>query len=770
MRHRAHRTQEDIVLTASTSPGNALLERRFAVPVVLLLIIAGFYWKLVLTYQFDWMWSPDMSEQLLPWFEEETRQMQHSRFPLWDPHVWDGQPLLAQAQPGAAYPPNWLFFFMPRRHGHINVAALEWYYVLERWMAACFCYLLCRDLGCSRGASIIGGLIFALAGYVGTNDWPQMVNGAVWAPLVFMFVMRAGRGYRPVESAAWGGLFWGVSWLSGHHQVPILISLSAGGLWLFYILRERRINWPMVKLAAISAVIMLMVGALQTLPATEYGRISKRWTGALEPTSWKQSIPYYVHTRYSLKVHSLFGLIFPGIHETADPFVGVAALAMAMVGVAAAWRMHATKVLTAIAIGGIIYSLGVNSVFQGVLYAAMPMVEKARAPSMAVAIFSVGVAGLVALGTDRVAELREERWFRRLTAGVAGLGLFVWALMVGAIFINHLSWPPVDDRVGITGMCAILVALLLYGWRLGNVGRRTAMALFGMLMLLEAGNVAAMNFADRNDAEARRFLDQTWGHEDIARYLNSQAKPFRVNVQEEALAPNWAEFHNLDGYTSYTATLTTNFMNVEFYSPQTRKLFGVGYTVARQPDVPDAQVAFEGDNGIKVFRNPGVFPRAWAVHEVVHLNSWDEGIAMIRDHVDDLRSKAMMMKAGPALKPCSSGSDDVQFARYDPERVTIRANLACDGMVVLSDNYYPGWKATVDGRSVRISEVNLAMRGVLVPAGAHDVEFKYRPASVYAGASLSLLGVVGACVIASFGRRRWNNPLTYDAKAGTIQD
>src|SRR5579864_1390571 len=153
---------------------------RLTFPLVLLLIITCFYWKLVFTYQFDWMWSPDLADQILPWWQEEARQLQHSQFPLWDTHSWLGQPFLGQAQPGAAYPLNWLLWLMPRRHDHIQMWAIQWYYVVFHYMAALFCYLLCRDLGRSRAASLIAGLAFSLAGYVGSTDWPQMVNGAVW--------------------------------------------------------------------------------------------------------------------------------------------------------------------------------------------------------------------------------------------------------------------------------------------------------------------------------------------------------------------------------------------------------------------------------------------------------------------------------------------------------------------------------------------------------------------------------------------------------------
>jgi uncharacterized membrane protein YfhO len=74
-------------------------------------------------------------------------------------------------------------------------------------------------------------------------------------------------------------------------------------------------------------------------------------------------------------------------------------------------------------------------------------------------------------------------------------------------------------------------------------------------------------------------------------------------------------------------------------------------------------------------------------------------------------------------------------------------------MVVLSDTFFPGWRARVDGQPAEIFQVNAAMRGVLVPKGTHSVTMRYRPASVYLGAALSLLGVLGAIAVAFVGRR-----------------
>jgi uncharacterized membrane protein YfhO len=73
---------------------------------------------------------------------------------------------------------------------------------------------------------------------------------------------------------------------------------------------------------------------------------------------------------------------------------------------------------------------------------------------------------------------------------------------------------------------------------------------------------------------------------------------------------------------------------------------------------------------------------------------------------------------------------------------------------VLTDVQYPGWKATVDGKSADIERVDYLLRGVVVPAGTHTVEFSYEPASWRAGwilSGLSLLALVG---VAALGWRR----------------
>ena len=61
----------------------------------------------------EWTTPTDLAGQVLPWLVVQARQWHQHRIPLWDPYMWAGQPLIGQAQPGAAYPLNWILFLLP---------------------------------------------------------------------------------------------------------------------------------------------------------------------------------------------------------------------------------------------------------------------------------------------------------------------------------------------------------------------------------------------------------------------------------------------------------------------------------------------------------------------------------------------------------------------------------------------------------------------------------------------------------------------------------
>ena len=95
---------------------------------------------------------------------------------------------------------------------------------------------------------------------------------------------------------------------------------------------------------------------------------------------------------------------------------------------------------------------------------------------------------------------------------------------------------------------------------------------------------------------------------------------------------------------------------------------------------------------------------------------------------------------------------------HTPSYVRITANLQCRGMVILTDTWFPGWRAKVDGNTVEIYQAYGGVRGVMVDGGRHVIEMRYRPWSVFLGGALTLLAAVVAVAAsrgaANAGRRK----------------
>ena len=88
--------------------------------------------------------------------------------------------------------------------------------------------------------------------------------------------------------------------------------------------------------------------------------------------------------------------------------------------------------------------------------------------------------------------------------------------------------------------------------------------------------------------------------------------------------------------------------------------------------------------------------------------------------------------------------------KYDQEYVSLSINSDDGGLLILADAFYPGWKATIDGRATPIYQADGYFRGVLVPGGQHQIEFEYEPESLKIGIALTLLGLFVLVVLLGF--------------------
>jgi len=173
-------------------------------------------------------------------------------------------------------------------------------------------------------------------------------------------------------------------------------------------------------------------------------------------------------------------------------------------------------------------------------------------------------------------------------------------------------------------------------------------------------------------------------------------------------------------------------------------LFNVRYSI-KPASTPDPGPVYQ-DGKWKVYENPHAYPRGWMVHQSEVEPSHDAVFHRIDQPGIDLHEIALLETRLPqALAPANGANESVQFRSYEADGMAMDVNAASAGMLVLSEMYYPGWTATVNGKASKIYRVDGALRGIAVSAGPNKVELEYAPFSFRAGAALSLLTL--ACVL-----------------------
>ena len=608
-------------------------------------------------------------------------------------------------------------------------------------MAALFCYKLCRDLDRSRAASVLAGVVYGLGGWMGTTEWPQMLNGAVWAPPVLMFFLRMLRGHKPVLNSALSGACLGLAFLSGHHQIPIYLTLLMAALWIrVLVVRDLRLDQA-AKLAALFGVLLILVGAAQLLPAREYGQLALRWVGAQNPVGWNDPVPYPVHNMYSLGPVSILGIVVPGIHLNVNPFIGLTAITLAIIGVFLAWSSAYVRLFTYIGIGALLFSLGGASVFHGIIYSLVPWVEKARSPAMAILGFHLAVAVLASFGVDELvgAQQLPATLSRLITWGPLAFGITLY-VMLGATFFSQGEKVYYQIRPAAVAFTAVLLSIVMAGWIHRKLGRAGVTSCFVLLVMLELSNVTTYSYTSRE--QGWNLVDPMYRNTDIVRFLKQQQQPIRVGIDRTAVPFNfgdWFGIEEFEGFCGLTAKIyAANWMK------DTHLLMGEQFWVASKPQRPEQQLVFQGTSGLNVYQNPDAFSRVWPVHRALAVKNQSEIISRLNGPLGELKDEVLLTgQAAPDLETCP-GADDIRLESYGQSSITIQAKMNCRGMVILGDTFFPGWRATVDGAPVPVYEVFSLVRGVVVPSGNHQIKFRYRPISVLAGAALSLLG---ACII-----------------------
>jgi hypothetical protein len=474
------------------------------------------------------------------------------------------------------------------------------------------------------------------------------------------------------------------------------------------------------------------------LPSFEFGHLSLRAiSGGWFPTD--QKIPYDRLLKGMWPQSILTGLFPAGAQAGGDEswpyYIGVFPMFLAVTAIWKRWDNLWVRFLSIAALIVFAYTLGEFSPLFGVLYALVPYLWMARGTSRFVYLISFALAVLSAFGLDSLLENagRREAW-------VAARSFLRWisiacaaAVIVPGIFtqITLGIWPCLSLLL-ILGSCAWFYRLTL---RPAQSFVRFMLAAFVVLDLASFNWLAT----DKNDlAKIGDDYVQMVTVRPAANFVKAQPGLGRTRISI-ASPPDIGDIYGVPCMLGGGAAVLTEFSKLSLHED----LFNVRYQI-KPASAPDPGAIYQ-DALWKVYENKDAFPRAWLVHQTVTEPSDDAVFSRIDKPGIDLHTAAIVQAPLPRALEAAGTGESVRFRSYEADRMSLDVSAGGTGLLVLSEVYYPGWRATVNGRPAAIQKVDGALRGVIVPGGLSRVQMEYVPVSFYVGAGLSLLTTL--CVL-----------------------
>jgi hypothetical protein len=352
--------------------------------------------------------------------------------------------------------------------------------------------------------------------------------------------------------------------------------------------------------------------------------------------------------------------------------------------------------------------------------------------------------------------------------------LLIWLPLAGAAFALIVArlWAP-KRRLGVTPFVALTVILLAADLFRANMGfnpaikQKTAVPpTTGAIRYLQAQRpnrfigVSTIQLSQPLPDD----LSMHFGLYDARGYDFPVEKRFD-DLWRASVAPGVGDFTQPEEFASATpaALRALSLLSVSDL------LVGPLQAIATPLHGPGLHVAYKGKDGV-VYSNANALPRVFVVDRqrtvagdkaalaaVTAPGFNSHGLAVTERPVPGIPQAPTTLVPTGTLTVGVPNDRSARLASYGAEKVVIDATATNRSLVVLTDSFYPGWKATVDGKPASIERVDYVLRGVSIGPGRHTIVMRYQPASWRIGwivSLLALLGLLGALASVWIGTRR----------------
>lgn len=716
---------------------------------VLWLLLLGFFWRTLSGAAYQPADGGDLLSFLFPTYRFAAGELAQGRLPLWNPTLYAGAPFIGDIQAGFLYLPNVLLLLARPDFPYTTMQGLV---VGHLFWAGLGMYMLLRtlrwpDAPVSRPAALFGALAFALADplliHFGNLNLIAVLSWTPWVLAAFVRGLQNGRWLW----AGIAGLLFALGSYAGHAQSSLYIGLALALLtvgWtvtdVFAPPADRPPLWRPAAMLLLTAMLATLFVAPILLPSLELTRYAVRGDFTYQDTVAYSLAPTQMLA--GLVTPSLFGrgpALHWGLWERVElPYLGVPVLILAICALVLA-RPPARRRLwmwVGLAGVGLIMALGIYTVVHGWLTLLLPMFDQLRAPARAVVLWALGMSVVAAVGFDAVAVNRTRA--RAATVFLAGGALLLaLATMTGyALLFLTQADPAAFLRASLAALALVIAFVAWLGsWVLiaaRQRGRLSFAAFSGlMIALLFIELAAAGAYTDISEQ------DPTLGfqHDEVIAFLRSDPDLFRIDTRTDLQGlwqPDTAALAGLQDVGGIANPLALRSYHTFWESTggrETRRydLLNVKYVLVKEgTPLPEGKfVKVLGPvQGIDLYANQDFLPRAWfapATADLGDLQPPDEVVA-------------------------------ADVSAYSATHMAFSVRAPEEGWLVISEFWYPGWRATVNGAASEIAQVNGALRAVALPAGESTVTLHYWPPTFAWGLLAAAVGLVVLGALTRFPR------------------
>ena len=683
--------------------------------------------------------------------------------PLWNPLLISGEPFLATAQSSMFYPPNVLYYLLP--------VPLAWTagIILRMFLAALFCAIFVRSIGGSKTGSIFSGVVFASSGFLTAWQGQPMGDGAIWLPFVCYTVQRLHADPSRV-SMAFAAIGFAMPVLAGHPEVAAHVTLTGTALALT--LCSQRLPRSFIAHFMLAGMLAIGLASVQMIPTLEWLR---EIGDALKPV-WPALGPHQIlgwFTRDVLRGPNSAGVNIP---EAAAYVVMLSILAAPLAA------FHRSRVfagfLAVVTLFALAVAYGVEPVYG--LVSRLPVIGALKNSRLIlVANFAIAALGGMGISVIEDGTLKPTRRVAALAlvgAAFAFAFILVYRLRLATSFRVEFMHRPSFTRT------LLIASLLLVIWKLygGLRGRLFPIAVCGLAIFdAVTFGFGYTGFTDRRDIFPDSPVFDFLARQDTSQFrvIEAGALAYSANAQVMYGVPS------ADGYEvripklqqAFTRDLTYRDSDGIYFIPdrllETRDrridLLNVKYFVLTA-HAPEAKLFAQSDRFVPVFNsgytavfeNKSALPRAWMVPQsgAEILTGVDAQLNRLKDPAFDPRKRVVLAEPlASSVTPIGDGTGQARMTENGITQLGIQTEATMAAVLVVSQTYYPGWKAFIDGKEVKVLRANLTLTGIPVPAGLHKVQLVFQPMSFRIGLGLTMLSaLVLATIFIASSRGRTN--------------